>query len=85
MGKGGGFKEASEEEIPLQVGEREELLEGRHREPKTGNDPSFYSVRGRSKKEFYCSLPAIGTEMVLGGQNSVRALRPLSTELFWDL
>ena len=43
--EGGCFEECGEEEIPLEVGQGEELFRGRHREPKTGDDPSFYSVR----------------------------------------
>ena len=43
-GKRWGFKKGSEEEVPLKVGKREELLGGRHREPKMGSDPSFYIV-----------------------------------------
>ena len=41
-GEGGSFKETGVEEVPLEVGEREELFGRRHREPKTGDDPSFY-------------------------------------------
>ena len=44
----GSFEEASEEEVPLQVGEGEELFGGRHREPKMGDDPSFYRENGKS-------------------------------------
>ena len=78
------FEEASVEEIPLEVGEGKELFSGRHRESKTDNDPSFYRTR-REKRFFYYSLLAIGEEMVSGGRNSVRTLRPLLAELFWDL
>ena len=45
MSEGGSFEEGSEEEISLEVGQGEELFGGRHREPKTGDDPSFYRVR----------------------------------------
>ena len=38
----GGFEKAGEEEVPLKVGEREKLVGGRHREPRTGDDPTFY-------------------------------------------
>ena len=48
----GSFEETGEEEVSLQVGEGEELVGGRHREPKTGDDPSFYRERVVSKKEF---------------------------------
>ena len=50
VGEGRRFKEAGEEEVPLQVGEGEELFGGRHREPKTGDGPSLYKVRKGSKK-----------------------------------
>ena len=43
--KGGSFEKRSEEKIPLKVGQGEELFGRRHREPKTGDDPSFYSLR----------------------------------------
>ena len=48
-GERGSFEEASEEEVPLQVGEREKLFRGRHREPKTGDIPSFIEKQKRSK------------------------------------
>ena len=32
--------------------------------------------KGEGLKKIYCSLPAIGGEMVSGGQNPVQALRP---------
>ena len=45
----GTFEKTGEEEVPLQVGEGEELFGGRHREPKTGNDPSFYREKKRNE------------------------------------
>ena len=47
--KRGGFEEASVEEVPLEVREREKLLGRRHREPKMGDNPSLY--RGFRKIE----------------------------------
>ena len=41
----GGLEKGGVEEIPLKVGEGEELFRRRHREPKMGDDPSFYSKR----------------------------------------
>ena len=41
MSERGGLEKHSEEEVPLEVGQGEELFGGRHREPKTGDDPSF--------------------------------------------
>ena len=41
IGEGGGFEERGEEEVPLEVWQGEELFGRRHREPKTGDDPSF--------------------------------------------
>ena len=49
--KGRSFKETGVEEVPLKVGEREELFGRRHREPKTGDDPSFYTSQRRRLKE----------------------------------
>ena len=50
--EGWGFEEAGKEEIPLEVGEGEELFGGRHREPETGDDPSFYMEKRKSKRNF---------------------------------
>ena len=44
MGENGSFEEGGEEEVSLEVGQREELFGGRHREPKMGDDPSFLYV-----------------------------------------
>ena len=50
MSEGGSFEEGGEEEVPLEVGQGEQLFGGRHRKPKAGDDPSFYIVRGDSRK-----------------------------------
>ena len=65
--EGGRFEETGEEEVPLQVGEGEELVRRRHREPKTGDGPSFYSgVKVKEEKFYYYSLLAIEVETVSG-------------------
>ena len=49
-GEGRSFEETGVEEVPLQVGERKELFGRRHREPRTGDDPSLYRTEEESKE-----------------------------------
>ena len=65
LSKGWNFEESCEEEVPLEVGKCEELGGSRHGEPKTGNNPSLYSL-DEYLKRFYCTLPVVGEETVSG-------------------